>query len=341
MEFRTALYFTEKYKKWRNDIFERDDFTCQECKKRGGDLEAHHVEDFSKVIKKNNIETVEQALGCNELWKINNGQTLCQECHNKTKKGTPKKLPRCLVGCPIYDGKEYITDRYLERVNELTYGNYDILLVDNSKTIDFAKKLKSKGVNVVKIEWEENSKKRLVMARNYLRDYALKNNYDYFFSLEQDVIPPKDIIEQLLVHDKEVVSGWYYICKGPDARPCLAQEWTLVDMKFTLNHDVMDNLARTKLMKVFLGSLGCSLIRKDVLEKIKFRYLPTFSHHDDTWFYMDCEKKEIGVYVDTSLLVAHFQDYKWGEIAKNNEKEEFEKMKIKEEKLEYKEIDIN
>ena len=66
--------------------------------------------------------------------------------------------PKVLVGCPIYDGKDYIIDRYIERIKNFTYENYDILLVDNSKTKDFAKKVKDLGVPVVKLKWMENSK---------------------------------------------------------------------------------------------------------------------------------------------------------------------------------------
>ena len=75
-----------KYRQWRSDIFTRDDFTCQDCGRRGGDLEAHHIKEFSTIIKENKIKTVQGALACEELWNINNGQTLCKECHNKTKR---------------------------------------------------------------------------------------------------------------------------------------------------------------------------------------------------------------------------------------------------------------
>ena len=32
-----------EYKLWRLSVLERDDFTCQECKERGGRLNAHHI----------------------------------------------------------------------------------------------------------------------------------------------------------------------------------------------------------------------------------------------------------------------------------------------------------
>ena len=67
----------------RNNVYERDNFTCQECKKRGGYLNAHHIKQFSQILEDNNITTVEEAINCEELWNIDNGITLCKKCHKK------------------------------------------------------------------------------------------------------------------------------------------------------------------------------------------------------------------------------------------------------------------
>lgn len=75
-----------QYRQWRSDIFTRDNFTCQECNKRGCYLEAHHIKRFSEIIKEYNIKSVLEANNCGELWNLNNGITLCLDCHNKTKK---------------------------------------------------------------------------------------------------------------------------------------------------------------------------------------------------------------------------------------------------------------
>lgn len=76
-----------QYRQWRSDIFTRDDFTCQECGKRGGNLEAHHTpKSFAEIIKEYYIKTLQDALMCAELWNINGGKTLCEKCHNKTKR---------------------------------------------------------------------------------------------------------------------------------------------------------------------------------------------------------------------------------------------------------------
>lgn len=73
------------YCKWRKEVFQRDNYTCQHCNARGGRLEAHHIKLFSKILKENNIITYEDAMNCEELCNLDNGQTLCIECHNDTK----------------------------------------------------------------------------------------------------------------------------------------------------------------------------------------------------------------------------------------------------------------
>ncbi len=76
-----------RYRQWRSDIFTRDNYTCQDCGQRGGDLQAHHApKSFASIFSEYKILSFEQALACEELWNINNGQTLCFDCH-KLKKG--------------------------------------------------------------------------------------------------------------------------------------------------------------------------------------------------------------------------------------------------------------
>lgn len=77
--------------KWRIEIFKRDNYTCIIClrKRESGDrviLNAdHYPKPFYKILEENNITTFDQAIFCEELWSIENGRTLCVECHLPTK----------------------------------------------------------------------------------------------------------------------------------------------------------------------------------------------------------------------------------------------------------------
>jgi len=72
------------YREWRSNVFKRDNFTCVFCKEHDKYLNADHIFPFSGLIRKFKITSVEEADLCKELWDINNGRTLCIDCHKKT-----------------------------------------------------------------------------------------------------------------------------------------------------------------------------------------------------------------------------------------------------------------
>ena len=81
----TIIRLSPRYLQWRLDIFSRDNYTCQECGKREY-LEAHHhKKGFTQLLRECNINTYGGALKCDELWELDCGKTLCEECHNLTR----------------------------------------------------------------------------------------------------------------------------------------------------------------------------------------------------------------------------------------------------------------
>ena len=76
----------EKYVNWRNSVFERDEYTCQECGQISGKIESHHIYKFSHIWNDNKIKNYNDALSCEQLWDVDNGQTLCKKCHNNINK---------------------------------------------------------------------------------------------------------------------------------------------------------------------------------------------------------------------------------------------------------------
>jgi predicted restriction endonuclease len=58
---------SSEYKQWRTNVFNRDEFTCQECGAYGVILNAHHIKPWAKYPE--------------FRFDIDNGLTLCKECH--------------------------------------------------------------------------------------------------------------------------------------------------------------------------------------------------------------------------------------------------------------------
>jgi hypothetical protein len=75
-----------EYLKWRISVLERDNFRCRICSASIKDnknlrLEVHHAKSFNDICNENNITTIKQALSCKEIWRLDNGISLCFSCH--------------------------------------------------------------------------------------------------------------------------------------------------------------------------------------------------------------------------------------------------------------------
>jgi len=65
----TRIRGSREYKLWRKAVFERDNYTCQNCGQVGGYLEADHIKPFALFLELR--------------FDINNGRTLCRPCHKE------------------------------------------------------------------------------------------------------------------------------------------------------------------------------------------------------------------------------------------------------------------
>ena len=75
---------SDKYKEWWWDVFGRDAYRCVKCGKDRGPFNIKHKKPFSIIMRENKITTLDQAFECEELWNIDNGETLCEPCHRLT-----------------------------------------------------------------------------------------------------------------------------------------------------------------------------------------------------------------------------------------------------------------
>ena len=101
-DLRFLIHNLSEYKQWRIEIFERDDFICQICNKRGNKLEAHHKKSFSKLLSEflkeyNQFSPIEDketlirlAMKWKPFWEVDNGMTCCVKCHKTEFTTRPK-----------------------------------------------------------------------------------------------------------------------------------------------------------------------------------------------------------------------------------------------------------
>jgi hypothetical protein len=86
-----AIRRRQVYMDWRRSILERDNYQCQICGIRNGVglgktvyLNVDHIEPLIDIVNKYNLKTVEDMINCDVMWSMENGRTLCVECHKKT-----------------------------------------------------------------------------------------------------------------------------------------------------------------------------------------------------------------------------------------------------------------
>lgn len=216
---------------------------------------------------------------------------------------------KVLVGTPHADRKMYCQDQMLAIIKSLTYPYYTAIIADNSDTRKNYKKIVKQGINAVWVDPHKKSSRRYIAeSHEVIRRQAISEGVDFLFHLEDDIIPPLDIIERLMAHQKQVVSGMYFINQGHNSHLMIQDnEKEFYSLMHTRNVDEGRdiNYVDGTLKQVYACGLGCTLIHKSVFTKIPFRYEEDVDAHPDTFFAHDLKQANIPQYLDTSILCEH------------------------------------
>jgi hypothetical protein len=232
------------------------------------------------------------------------------------------KKNKILLSCPTYDGKAYCLDYWAETIKKLQKVTpCDVLLVDNSKGEDYSKKIRKYGFKVIKSKHYKKTIKSIGEAKKKLNNYLIKNDYVFHFSLEQDIFPDRNLLEELLKdfnkikEDEAIIAAPYYYgsINDPKKHPfrtlgyisCIAKGLIYSKRyKRKIQNTMLSKELKNKkgLIKIFAAGFGCCLIPVSIIKKIKVKYSENNFKPDDAFFYQDCEKLGIPVYADVDLI---------------------------------------
>lgn len=227
--------------------------------------------------------------------------------------------PWVLINAPVTSYKLNAMGEYVNGIKNLTYPNIAILLTDNSETDDMynamipvEKEFLKKGINfsIVMTPHRVFVRERLVEGRNLARAVLTKQqdlssfemklidqkkvrelqkmDFDYVFTLEQDVIPPADVIEKLMALQKDAVSGIYMNTKVYVDQNTKAQQVIFIPMIWNyghpgvtemevLNDTNLDFMFPSRVQECAAAGVGCELVTKDAWTK---------SFHNEDYFPM-------------------------------------------------------
>lgn len=218
-------------------------------------------------------------------------------------------MKRVLVAAPLCEWYEYCWEEFSSRLKELNYENYDLFFVENSLNNNFFEKVKAQGFNVVKSEHLQRIRDMVTRDHNIIREKVLSGGYDYLLILDQDVIPPRDVIEKLMGHNKDVVSALYFGHHEINgAATIMPFAWVFSKEVNDWNNTgylIEDEIWKPQLIKIAFAGMGCILIRREVLEKIKFRYSLEIDAWDDRWLGVDVWNNGFEYYLDNSVKCKH------------------------------------
>jgi len=217
--------------------------------------------------------------------------------------------PKVLVAAPVTQWYDYCWKEFSDFLRNLTYDNFEVFLVDNSEETWFYEKVKNDGFNVIKNEHLHRIRDMVIRDHNMIRNKVLKEGFDYLLILDQDVIPPKDVIDRLIAANKDVAAGLYFGSHDINGSvKTMPFAWVFSKGEkdwHNTGYLVEEEMWPGKLLKVAFTGMGCILISRKVLEKIEFRYDVNMDAWDDRWLGYDVWDKGFEFWCDTGVKCKH------------------------------------
>ncbi len=235
-------------------------------------------------------------------------------------------MTKILLAAPTSIHKSYCQKEWFALAMGM---GHELFIVDNSPGNANKSFYRQLGINY---KWVNPKGKKTIEyiteSQNMIRDYFLKGDYTHLAFLETDLFPNPNVFEYLSLRNAPVIGHPYFIHKG-DHSAYMIQASDLQDKYlFTRNMGTVEAFSyiNGKAMGAYAIGFGCVLIRRDVLELLKFRATESaqvindkiHNSHADSFFYADCALKGVPVLVDTSVTIRHYNS-SWEKVYEHDD----------------------
>jgi hypothetical protein len=147
------------------------------------------------------------------------------------------------------------------------------------------------------------------VLHNYdvLRNRFLASDCTHFLALEDDMVPPPDGVDRLLACDAPVAYGLY--CWRRRAFHWNAYKTLLAESGCSIMDDnpfdAVERARRQEVIDVRGLGLGFTLIRREVLERIAWRWEGPTGGANDWYFALDCAARGVRQVAHLGVLCGH------------------------------------
>ena len=146
------------------------------------------------------------------------------------------------------------------------------------------------------------------VRNGFCRMFLQMPDITHLFLLDSDVEPPLDCIERLLALNVPLATGCYPVLMQHGLR------WALSNMHEDRRYRLLERLdSETEPFEVDAGGAGCLMIRRDVIEKIKWPWFRWIENEDgsqvseDIFFFKKCNFAGLRVTVDPQVICNHYK----------------------------------
>ncbi|MCM2531964.1 glycosyltransferase family 2 protein [Neobacillus pocheonensis] len=198
-------------------------------------------------------------------------------------------------------------------LNKFSKENEGVTLISSRYNDTF--RSNEKGTHI----WNSNLVWKVAEFKNQIIEFALKNDYDYLFLIDSDILLHPKTIQHLIGEKKDIISEIFWTDFGGDGRE-LPQVWLQDEYNFyykdnentsidEIYNTMAEFLNKLKIPGVYeVGGLGaCTLISKHALQKgVNFSRIKNVSFAgEDRHFCIRTVALGLNLYVDTHYPAFH------------------------------------